>query len=51
MPGWTDDITHAKSFDELPENAKAYIERIEKEVGCPVTMVGVGPDREQNLNR
>ena len=51
MPGWTEDITHAKSFDELPANAKAYIERIEKEVDCPITMVGVGPDREQNLNR
>ena len=51
MPGWTEDITHAQSFDELPANAKAYIERIEKEVDCPITMVGVGPDREQNLNR
>lgn len=51
LDGWKEDITGAKSFDELPAAAKAYIECIEKESGCPVKMVGVGPDREQNLYR
>ncbi len=51
MPGWKEDITKAESFNELPENAKNYIKFIEKEIDCPITMVGVGPDRKQNLNR
>lgn len=51
LPGWDEDITGCKSFDELPENAKNYILFIEKESGCHVSMVGVGPDRTQNLNR
>ena len=51
LDGWKEDITGAKSFDELSAAAKAYIECIEKESGCPVKMVGVGPDREQNLYR
>ena len=51
LDGWKEDITGAKSFDEVPAAAKAYIECIEKESGCPVKMVGVGPDREQNLYR
>ncbi len=40
-----------KSYDELPVNAKKYIEKIEELCGCPVKMVGVGPGREQNLER
>ncbi len=51
MDGWNEDITTVRSYSELPAAAKAYIERIEVECGCPVTMVGVGPDREQNLNK
>ena len=51
LPGWDEDITSCKSFDLLPENARKYIEFIERESGCPVTMVGVGPDRTQNINR
>lgn len=51
LDGWNEDLSQVKSFNDLPSAAKAYIERIELEAGCPVTMVGVGPDREQNLNR
>ncbi len=51
LDGWTEDLSKIKSFNDLPAAAKAYVERIELEAGCPVTMVGVGPDREQNLNR
>lgn len=49
--GWDGDISGAKSFDELPENAKKYIARIEELCDCKVSMVGVGPNREQNLVR
>ena len=51
MPGWTEDITSCTSFDELPENAKNYILKIEELIGCKVTMVGVGPKRTQMIYR
>lgn len=51
VDGWSENIESARSFDELPEAAKAYIRLIEEQSGCPVTMIGVGPDREQNINR
>ena len=49
MPGWEGDVSKCKSYDELPENAKHYIERIEQLVDCKISMVGVGPNRTQNL--
>jgi adenylosuccinate synthase len=49
LPGWTDDISHIRTFDELPENAKAYLRRIEELTGTPVAMIGVGPKREQAI--
>lgn len=51
MPGWEGDISGCTSYDELPENAKRYIERLEELVGCKIAMVGVGPNRTQNLLR
>ncbi len=51
LPGWTEDLSKCHSFDELPENAKNYIRFIEKQADCHVSMVGVGPDRTQNLMR
>lgn len=49
MPGWSEDITKVKSFDELPVNCQNYIRRIEELVKCPVTIFSVGPDREQTI--
>ena len=51
LPGWTEDLSKCHSFDELPENAENYIRFIEKQADCHVSMVGVGPDRTQNLMR
>ena len=51
LPGWTENLSKCHSFDELPENAKNYIRFIEKQADCHVSMVGVGPDRTQNLMR
>ena len=47
LPGWDEDITGARSLDELPEAARAYLDFIAEFVGVPVRLVGVGPDREQ----
>ena len=49
--GFDDDISKCGSFDELPENCKKYISRLEELVGCHVSMVGIGPDRSQILER
>lgn len=49
MEGWNADLTHAKSLDEFPEAAKAYIRKIEEVTGIPVGMVSVGPDRHQTI--
>ncbi|MCP4336960.1 MAG: adenylosuccinate synthase [Mycoplasma sp.] len=49
LPGWKEDITKVKSFEELPENTKKYIKKIEELVGVPVKIFSVGPDREQTI--
>lgn len=51
LKGWKEDISNVKSFDELPENAKKYIEFIEKETGLPVSIFSVGPDKYQTIIR
>ncbi len=49
LPGWQQDISKCTTWDELPENCKAYVKRFGEIVGCPVGSVGVGPDREQTI--
>ena len=51
LEGWSEDITHARTYDELPANAKKYIEFIEKHLGINVYLVSVGPERTQNIIR
>jgi adenylosuccinate synthase len=47
LPGWDEDITGARSLEDLPANARAYLDYIEKALGVPIVLVGVGPGREQ----
>jgi adenylosuccinate synthase len=51
LEGWTEDISHARTYDELPANAKKYIEFIEQYLGISVYLVSVGPERSQNIIR
>ncbi|MDP8232322.1 MAG: adenylosuccinate synthase [Candidatus Zophobacter franzmannii] len=51
LPGWDEDITQIRDFDKLPENAKAYVKKIELLLGTPVKIVSVGPDRKQTIFR
>ena len=51
LKGWREDITMARSYDELPENARRYIEFIEEYLGINVYLVSVGPERNQNIIR
>jgi adenylosuccinate synthase len=47
FPGWSDDITGARSFDDLPANAQSYVRAIEAISGARFSAIGVGPEREQ----
>ncbi len=49
LPGFKEDITNVKSFDELPENAKLYIKKVEELTNTKVAMFSVGPDRLQTI--
>jgi adenylosuccinate synthase len=49
MPGWQQDITSARSLDDLPEAARAYLDRLSQLIGRPVGAVSIGPDREQTI--
>ena len=47
LPGWQDDISGARRLQDLPENARRYIQRIEELTHIPVTLISVGPERDQ----
>src|SRR3954471_14861699 len=47
--GWTEDISQARTFDDLPKNAQHYVRSLEKLSGAPFSSIGVGPDRAQTL--
>ena len=49
VPGWMQDISACRSWEEIPENARKFVKRMSELIGCPVTTVGVGPDREQTI--
>ncbi len=49
LDGWTEDITSVNKFDDLPENAKKYINAIEDFIEVPITFISVGPERNQNI--
>ena len=51
LPGWDADLTAIRRWEDLPAEAQAYIRRIEAIAGVPVTMVSVGPEREQVVVR
>lgn len=46
VPGWQDDISKCRNFDDLPPNAKRYLHKLEQLTGVPISWVGVGPDRD-----
>jgi adenylosuccinate synthase len=51
MPGWKQDISHVRHFDDLPQEARQYVKRLETLAGAPITMVSVGPERTATLIR
>ena len=51
MPSWSEDISSCRTFESLPEAARNFVLYIEKQLGVPVSLIGVGPDRSQTINR
>ncbi len=51
MPGWWEDISGARTFEDLPANARAYVERLEELSGARVSCIGVGPGRDETIVR
>ncbi|MHB8777575.1 MAG: adenylosuccinate synthase [Anaerolineales bacterium] len=51
VPGWSEDISQARSFEELPANARNYVKMVEEAAGVPVKWIGVGPEREAMIKR
>jgi len=51
LPGWSEDISKCKTFEELPANAQTYVLRVQELLGVPVRWVGVGPNRLDQIDR
>jgi adenylosuccinate synthase len=51
LPGWTEDISHCQSFEELPANCQAYVKRLEELLGVPIGWVGVGNARSDMIKK
>ena len=49
LDGWWDDITKVKAYDKLPNNAKKYLRRIEDLLQVPISIISIGPKREQTI--
>jgi adenylosuccinate synthase len=49
MPGWMSSTTEARSYAELPENARKYLERIAELVEAEIGIISVGPNRDQTF--
>ena len=48
--GWSEDISRARSFTELPGNAHVYVRALEEMIAAPVAAIGVGPGRDQTIS-
>ena len=49
FPGWTEDISGARKFEDLPKNAQDYVRALEKMSGARISAIGVGPGREETV--
>ena len=47
--GWGEKISDIREYEKLPENCKKYLARLEELLGVPISIVSVGPDREQTI--
>ena len=50
LPGWTEDISAARTIEDLPANARAYVKFLEDISGAPMSAIGVGPGRDETIS-
>ena len=50
LPGWHCDITAARKWEDLPQEARDYVEYLEKAIGCKITYISVGAEREAYIH-
>jgi adenylosuccinate synthase len=50
LPGWTEDISGARTFEDLPKNAQDYVKFLEKVSGTRISAIGVGQDRDATIS-
>ena len=50
LPGWSEDISNAKTFNDLPKNAQSYVKFLEEASNAPISAIGVGPGRNQTIS-
>ncbi len=51
LPGWSEDVTAVRAYEDLPDNARRYIERVESWVDVPVEVISIGPGRDETIYR
>ena len=51
LPGWKESSVGATRYEELPENARRYLERLQELLGVPIDLISTGPDRQQTIVR
>ena len=51
LPGWNENISEIRKYEKLPDNLKKYIKFIEDQTGVQITLISVGPDREETIFR
>jgi len=51
LPGWKQSTVGITRFEDLPANARSYLDRLQSLVGVPITMISTGPDRDQTIIR
>ena len=51
LPGWKEELTEVKAYNELPENARNYVEKLEELMKVPVNYISVGPGRAQTFKK
>ncbi len=49
MPGWSESTVGTKNIDDLPENARSYLKKVEELTGVPIDVISTGPDRKETL--
>ncbi len=49
FPGWSEDISGATTLDELPTNARKYVDALESMIKAPISAIGVGPGRDETV--